>query len=166
MNLESFQNFMIVALTCSRKSLRNRFWQEALLPSGIKSFYLFSSTWFVKHIFFYIFNALTSLLQENANLFCRFKDERMAFPESQKIFICCRKEAFHKPITPCHDYLSFFLPSLFAVLVGIYFFTTLYIMTSRMSTFLSRQYFQFIFFLLNKTIQLPFHDYIAFLFLP
>ena len=49
-------------------------------------------------------------------------------------------------------------------------FSALYIITSRMSTFLSRTqffpHFLFIFFLLNKTIQLPFHDYIALLSLP
>ena len=124
--------------------------------------------------------------------FCRFKDERMACRnnfQNRRIFskkcsieslkkpsfhyvchdICYHKEAFQKPVRQCHDYLPFFLPSLSVIHARVYFFTALYIITSCMSTFLSRTqfpHFQFIFFLLNKTIQLPFHDYIALLFLP
>ena len=64
---------MFVALTCFHKSLKNKFLQEGLLLLDIKEFYLFYSTWFIKHIFSYIFNALTSLLQENANLFASLK---------------------------------------------------------------------------------------------
>ena len=102
------------------------FWQEGLLLSGIKAFYLFSSTWFVKHIFSYIFNALTSLLQKNANLFAGSKTNKWHFQNRRKFSekcsiemlkklsfyhgchdISCHKEAFQKPIMPCHDYLSF-----------------------------------------------------------
>ena len=36
--------------------------------------------------------------------------------------ICYHKEAFQKPITPCHDYLPFFLPSLFIIHVRVYSF--------------------------------------------
>ena len=166
---------MFVALTCFHKSLKNKFLQERLLLLGIKSFYLFYSTWIIKHIFSYIFNALTSLLQKNANFFCRFKDERMAFPKSQKIFrnkvplkawrswvstmyvmtFCCHKEAFQKQITPCHDYLPFFSFQAYSSSMLESTFSTLYIMTSHMSTFLSRTHFphfQFIFCFLNKTI--------------
>ena len=34
--------------------------------------------------------------------------------------ISCHKESFQKPITPCHDYLPFFLPSLLVIHVRVY----------------------------------------------
>ena len=70
---------MIIALTCFRKPLRDMLRKEGFPLSGIKAFYLFSLTWFVKHIFFCIFNALTSWLQENANLFAGSKTNEWHF---------------------------------------------------------------------------------------
>ena len=110
----------------------------------MKSFHLFSLTWFVKHIFFCIFNALTSLLWEILT-FYKFIDEWMEcnnnfhncrrFSEKNVplkawsswvstmyvMTFCCHKESFQKPITPCHDYLPFFLPSLSIIHVRVYF---------------------------------------------
>ena len=189
MNLEFSQNFMITMLICFRKSLWNRFRQEGLPLSGIKSFHLFSLIWFVKHIFSYIFNALTSLLQENANFFCIFKDERKAFPELQKIF----RKMFHWKLEEVEFPLCMswhfattkkpFRNQLCHFMITYPFSFQAYPSSMSKSTFhclihhnfphvyLSKSHtffliFQFIFLFMNKTIQLPFHDYIDLLSLP
>ena len=84
----------------------------------------------------------------------------MTFATTKKPF---RNQLFHFMIT----YPFYFQAYSSSMLEST--FSALYIMTFHMSTFLSRTDFphlQFIFFLLNKTIKLPFHDYIAFLSLP
>ena len=132
---------MFVVLTCFHKSLKNRFWQEGLLLSGIKAFYLFSSTWFVKHIFSYIFNALTSLLQENANLFAGSKTNKWHFENRRKFSEKCSIKSLKKLRFQyvCHEILVpqrilsetnyamswlliLLLPILFAIHVRVYFF--------------------------------------------
>ena len=85
---------MIVVLTCFLQVTQNWFRQEEFPFSGIKSIYLYSLTWFIKHIFFCIFNALTSLLQENANLLQiqrRMNGMQKEFLELQKNF----RKMFH-----------------------------------------------------------------------
>ena len=136
MNLKSSRNFMIIALICFRKSLRNRFRQEGSPLSGIRAF-LFIHFNFLLSIHFPIFLMLSQVCSREMLTFFIFKDEKMAcrinfqnhrrFSEKNAplkawrswVFpcvchdICCHKEAFQKPIIPCHDYLSFSFQSYF-----------------------------------------------------
>ena len=157
---------MIVALTCFRKPLRNRFWQEGMLNMHcyfhvLEHFIYFN---FLLSTYFPIFLMLSQVCCRKMLTFCRSQDKRMAcrnhFQNHRKFSEKCSswslnelcfhhvchdifsyKEAFQKPIMPCHYYLPFFLPSLSIIHARVYYFIALYIMTSCMPTFLSRTHF-------------------------
>ena len=115
-------------------------------------------------IYFPLFSILSQVCCRKMLTFYRFKDDWIVgrsdfknhwnFLEKSSIenlkelsFHCvCHDIFFHnktlsKPFTSWHDHLPFLLQILPFIHVGIYYFISLHIMTSRISTFLSHIHF-------------------------